>query len=82
MWNLVHDEEVVSASKRRQQGKLPLDEETTCPKRDLDKAWVDDCLTDGIHQNEPILDEFEYERAFLNDSLQELLEPKQRLWIP
>ena len=43
VWNLVHDEDMVSASKHRQQGKLPQDEETTCPKRDLDKAWVDDC---------------------------------------
>ena len=37
VWSLVHDEEMVSARKRRQQGKQPLDEETMCPKRGLDK---------------------------------------------
>ena len=46
---------IISARKRRRQGKQPLDEETTCPKRDLDKDWVEDWLTDGIHPNEPNL---------------------------
>ena len=79
----MHDEEVVSARKRRQQGKQPLDEETTCPKRDLDKDWFEDWLTDTTHQNEPNPDESDYERAFANESLPELLETKQRLfWNP
>ena len=52
VWSLVHGEEIVSARKCRQQGKQPLDEETTCPKRDLDKDW----LTYDTHQNEPNLD--------------------------
>ena len=43
VWSLVHDEEMVSARKRRQQGKQPLDEETSGPKRDLDKEWVEIC---------------------------------------
>ena len=82
-WSLVHDEEMVSARKRRQQGKQPQEEETTCPKRDLDKDWVEDWLTDAVHQNEPNLDESEYERAFVNERLPELLETKQRLfWNP
>ena len=42
VWSLVHDEEMISARKRRQQGKQPLVEDTTCPKRDLDKDWVED----------------------------------------
>ena len=42
--SLVHDKEMDSARKRRQQGKLP----PTCPKRDLDTIWDDDWLTDGI----------------------------------
>ena len=46
--------------------KQPLDEETTCPKRDLDKD------SDAIHQNERNLDEPEYERAFENGCLSEL----------
>ena len=77
------NEEMVNARKRRQQGKQPLDEETTCPKRDLDKHWVEDWLTDDIRQSEPNLDESEHERAFVNDSLSELLEIEQRLfWNP
>ena len=77
------NEEMVSARKRRQQGKQPLDEQTTCPKRDLDKQWVEDWPTDAIRQNEPNLDESEHERAFVNDSLSELLEIEQRLfWNP
>ena len=40
--------------------------ETTCPKRDLDKDWVEDWLTDAIQQNEPNLDESEYERTFVS----------------
>ena len=79
VWCLVHDEEMVSTRKRRQQGKQPLDEETTCPKRDLDKDWVEDWLTDAIPQNEPNLDDAEHERAFANESLPELLETTQRL---
>ena len=51
VWSLVHDEEMVSARKRRQKGKQPLDEETTCPKRDLDKDWVEDWLIDANHRN-------------------------------
>ena len=83
VWSLVHDEEVVSARKRRQQGKQPPDAETTCPKRDLNKDWVEDWLTDATHQNDSNLDESEYERAFANESLPELLETKQRLfWNP
>ena len=83
VWSLVHDEEMVSAKERRQQGKQSLYEETTCPKRDLNKDWVDDWLTDSAHQNEPNMDEAEYERAFVNESLPELLETKQRLfWDP
>ena len=83
VWSLVHDEEMISARKRRQQGKQPLDEETTCPKRDSDKDWVEDWLTDDIHQNEPNLDRSEYERVFVNESLLELLETEQRLfWNP
>ena len=77
VWSLVHDEEMVGARKSRQQGKQSLDEETTCRKRDLDKDWVEDWLTDAVHQNEPSLDESEYERAFVNESLPELLERKQ-----
>ena len=77
-WNvsLVTDmfEEMVRARKRRQQRKQPLDEETTCSKPDLDKDWVED-LT-----NERNLDESEYERAFVNESLRELLETEQRLF--
>ena len=57
---------MVSARERRQQCKQPLDEETTCPKRDLDKD------SDAIHQNERNLDEPEYERAFENGCLSEL----------
>ena len=42
-----------------------------------------DWLTDAVHQNEPSLDESEYERACVNESLPELLERKQRLfWNP
>ena len=83
VWSLVHDEEMVSARKRRQQGKQPLDEETTCPKQDLDKDWVVDWLTDATHQNEPNLDESEYEGALVNDNLPELLQTEQRLfWNP
>ena len=67
---------MVSARKRRQQGKQALDEETTCPKRDLDKDGVEDWLTDAVHQNEPNLDESEYEGAFLP----ELFETKQRFF--
>ena len=47
--SLVHDEEMVSVRKRGQQGKQLIDEETTCPKRDLDKDWVEDRLTDVTH---------------------------------
>ena len=72
--SLVHDEEMISARTRRQQREQLQDEETTCPKRHLDKDWVEDWLTDDIHQYEPNLDEAEYERAFVNDSLPELLE--------
>ena len=79
VWSLVHDEEMVSVRKRRQQGKQPFDEQTTCPKRDLNKDWVEDWLTDAVHQNEPNLDESEYERAFVNESPPELLETQQRL---
>ena len=83
VWSLVHDNEMVIARKRRQQGKQPLDEETTRPKRDLDKAWVEEWPTDDIHLNETNLFEFENERAFVNESLPVLLETKQRLfWIP
>ena len=64
VWSLVHDEDVVSARKRRQQSKQPPAEETTCPIRDLEKDWVDDWPTDAIYQNEPILDESDYERAY------------------
>ena len=32
-------------------------------KRDLDKDWIIDWLTDAIHQNVRNLDESEYERA-------------------
>ena len=35
--SLVRGEEMVSARNSRQQGKQPLGEETTCPKRDMDK---------------------------------------------
>ena len=80
VWSLVHDEEMVSARKRRQQGKQPLDEETSGPKRDLDKEWVENWPTDDIHQIEPNSDEDEYERAFVNESLPELRETKQRLF--
>ena len=52
VWSVVHDEEMVSARKRRQQGKHPLDEATSGPKRDLDKEWVEDWPTDDIHQDE------------------------------
>ena len=55
VWSLAHEEEMVSARKRRQQGKLPLGEETTCPKRDLDNIWVGDWLTYATHQKEPTL---------------------------
>ena len=80
VWRLVHDEKMVSARKRRQQRKKhPLDEETTCSKRDLHKDWVEDWLTDAV----PNLDESEYDRAFVNESLPEVLETKQRLsWNP
>ena len=67
VWSVVHGEEMVSATERRQQGKELLNEETTCPKRDLDKDWDEDWLTDAIYQNEPNLDESEYERAFVNE---------------
>ena len=81
--SLVHDEEKISARKRRRQGKQLLDSETTCPKRDLDQDWVEDWLTDDIHPNEPNLDGSEYERVFVNESLLELLETEQRLfWNP
>ena len=36
---------------------------TTCPKRDLDKDWVEDWLTDTTHQNEPNLDDAEYDET-------------------
>ena len=39
------------------------DEETTCPKRDLDKDWFEDWLTDTTHQNEPNPDESEYDTS-------------------
>ena len=81
VWSLVHDEEMVIARKRRQQGKQPLDEETTRPKRDLDMSWVEEWPTDDIHLNETNLFEFEYERAFVNDSLPVLLETKQRFFL-
>ena len=42
VWSLITDEEMVRARKCRQQRKQPLDEETTCPKRDLDKDWVEE----------------------------------------
>ena len=74
---------MVSARTRRQQGKQPLDEETTCPNRDLDKVWVEDWLTDAVHQNEPNLNESEHELAFANESLPKLLKTKKRLfWNP
>ena len=83
VWSLLHSEEMVNARKRRQQGKHPWDGETTCPKRDLDKAWVEEWPTDDTHLNEMNLNEFEHERAFVNESLPELLETKQRLfWNP
>ena len=41
-------------------------------KRDLDKDWIIDWLTDAIHQNVRNLDESEYERAFENGCLSEL----------
>ena len=83
VWSFVNDEAMVSARKRRQQGKQPMDEETSRPKRDLDKDWVEDWPTDDIHQIELNLDEDEYERAFVNESLPELRETKQRLfWNP
>ena len=47
------------------------------------KNWVEDWLTDAVHQNYPNLDESDYDRAFVNASLPELLETKQRLfWNP
>ena len=83
VWSLVRNEEMVSARKRRQQVKQPLDEETTCPQRDLNKDSVEDWLTDAVRQNLPNLDEAEYERALVNESLPGLLETKQRLfWNP
>ena len=83
VWSLVHDEEIVSARKRRQQGKQPLDEETTCPTRDLDKDWIEDWPTNDIHTHELNLDDSDCERAFVNDSLPKLLETKQRFfWNP
>ena len=47
------------------------------------KDWVEDWLTDAVHQNYPNLDESDYDRAFVNESLPELLETKQQLfWNP
>ena len=80
VWSLVHDEEMVSVRKRRQQGKQQLDEEPTSPKRDLDKAWLEEWPTDDIHPDELILDESEYVRAFVTESLPELLESRQQLF--
>ena len=57
----------------------PPVEETTCPKRDLDKDWVEDWLTNAVHQNEP-KDESECERAFVDESLPELRDTKQRFF--
>ena len=39
VWSLVHDEEVVSARKRRQRGEPLLDEEAMGSERDFDRAW-------------------------------------------
>ena len=74
---------MVSARKRRQQGKQPLDEEITCPKRDLDKACVEEWPTNDIDPNEMNLEESECGRALVHESLPELLDTKQRLfWNP
>ena len=83
MWSLVHDEEMESARKLRQGGKPPLDEETMGSERDLDSAWTENWPPDVIDQNEPNNDESDYKRAFVNESLPELLEARQRLfWNP
>ena len=69
LWSLVHDEEMVSVRKRRQQRKQLLDEERMCPERDFDKARVEEWPTDDIHPDEMNLEESEYGRALVNESL-------------
>ena len=47
------------------------------------KDWVEDWLTDAVHQNYPNVDESFHDRAFVKESLPELLETKQQLfWNP
>ena len=69
VWSLVHDEEMVKAWKRRKRGMPPLDEGAMGLERDV---------TD---QGERNYDESEYERAFANDSLPELIESRQRAFL-
>ena len=38
VWSLVHDKEMLSARTRRQ-GKLLLNEQSVCPRRDRSKSW-------------------------------------------
>ena len=74
---------MVSGRKRRQQGKQPVDEGRTCPKRDMDNVWVEEWPTDDIHSDEMNLNESEQERVFVNESLLEPIVTKQRLfWNP
>ena len=70
----MHEQEMVSARKRRQRGKLPLDDEDMGPKRVLDRKWIETWPPDATGQSELNNDESECERAFVNEHLPEPLE--------
>ena len=63
VWSLVFDDENVSARKRKQRDKMPLDEEAVGPERDVEREWVRNWPPDVIDQNKPKHDDSEYERA-------------------
>ena len=77
-WSLVHDNDMVSARKRRKKGQQPLDEQVMKAEKDLEREWLQSWPPPIANdEGEDIMDPAADERAFMG--MQEMRETWERL---